>query len=55
MSRLPRLWRLLKDRKDAINDQIFFWGDTFRIVGVLKNYRQESSKKKFRTIDFSLR
>jgi len=31
--------------EDAIDDQIFFWGDTFRIVGVLKNYYQESLKK----------
>jgi putative ABC transport system permease protein len=30
---------------DVIDDQIFFWGDTFRIVGVLKNYHQESLKK----------
>jgi putative ABC transport system permease protein len=29
----------------AINDQIFFWGDTFKIVGVVKNYHQESLKK----------
>jgi putative ABC transport system permease protein len=34
-----------KDLSEAINDQIFFWGDTFRIVGVLKNYHQESLKK----------
>lgn len=32
---------------DAINDQIDFWGDTFRIVGVVKNYRHESLKKAF--------
>jgi putative ABC transport system permease protein len=31
--------------EDAISDQINFWGDTFRIVGVLKNYHQESLKK----------
>lgn len=31
--------------EDAVNDQIFFWGDTFRIVGVMKNYHQESLKK----------
>ncbi len=37
---------------DAINDQIYFWGDTFRIVGVLKNYRQESSKKNFEPLIF---
>lgn len=31
--------------EDAINDQIFFWGDTFKIVGVVKNDHQESLKK----------
>lgn len=31
--------------EEAVNEQIFFWGDTFRIVGVLKNYHQESLKK----------
>lgn len=36
----------------AIDDQIFFWGDTFRIVGVLKNYRQESLKKDFEPLIF---
>lgn len=36
----------------AINDQIFFWGDTFRIVGVLKNYRQESVKQSFEPLVF---
>lgn len=38
--------------EDAINDQIYFWGDTFRIVGVVKNYRQESSKKAFDQLIF---
>jgi putative ABC transport system permease protein len=38
--------------EDAINDQIFFWGDTFRIVGVLKNYHQESLKKAFEPLIF---
>jgi putative ABC transport system permease protein len=34
-----------KKPEDAINDQIFFWGDTLGIVGVLKDYHQESLKK----------
>jgi putative ABC transport system permease protein len=37
---------------DAINDEIFFWGDTFRIVGVVKNYHQESLKKAFEPLIF---
>jgi len=41
-----------KKIEDAINDQIFFWGDTFRIVGVLKNYRQESLKKAYDPLVF---
>ncbi|MBT1697873.1 ABC transporter permease [Fulvivirgaceae bacterium PWU4] len=38
--------------EDAINDEIFFWGDTFRIVGVLKNYHQESLKKSHEPLVF---
>ncbi len=41
-----------KKLTEAVNDQIFFWGDTFRIVGVLKNYRQESLKKAFEPLIF---
>jgi putative ABC transport system permease protein len=38
--------------EDALNDQINFWGDTFRIVGVVKNYRQESLKKAYEPLIF---
>lgn len=41
-----------KALEEAIDDQIFFWGDTFRIVGVVKNYRQESVKKSFEPLIF---
>ncbi len=41
-----------KKPEDALNDQIFFWGDTFRIVGVVKNYHQESLKKAFEPLIF---
>jgi putative ABC transport system permease protein len=36
----------------AIDEYVNFWGDTFRIVGVLKNYRQESMKKDFEQLLF---
>lgn len=41
-----------KNFEEAINDQIFFWGDTFRIVGVLKDYHQESVKKSVEPLIF---
>lgn len=41
--------------EDAINDQIYFWGDTLRIVGVVKNYRQESAKKDYDHLIFVYR
>jgi putative ABC transport system permease protein len=41
-----------KNPDEAINDQIYFWGDTFRIVGVLKNYHQESLKKAYDPLVF---
>jgi putative ABC transport system permease protein len=31
--------------EEALQKEIFFWGDTFRIVGILKDYHQESLKK----------
>jgi putative ABC transport system permease protein len=41
-----------KKPEDALNDQIFFWGDTFRIAGVIKNYHQESLKKSYEPLIF---
>ncbi|AYB34597.1 ABC transporter permease [Chryseolinea soli] len=41
-----------KTPKEALNEQIFFWGDTFKIVGVLKDYRQESMKRNFEPLIF---
>ncbi len=38
--------------EDAINEQINFWGDTLRIVGVVKDYHQESLKKAFDPLVF---
>jgi len=38
--------------EEALNREIFFWGDTFEIVGVLKNYHQESLKKSFEPLIF---
>jgi putative ABC transport system permease protein len=38
--------------EDAIDDEINFWGDTFRIVGIVKNFRQESLKKNFEPLIF---
>src|SRR6476469_5628386 len=38
--------------EEAIDDHIYFWGDTFRIVGVLKNYHHESMKKSFDPLVF---
>lgn len=37
---------------DAINDRINFWGDTFRIVGVVRDYAQESLKKSVEPLVF---
>jgi len=38
--------------QEAINQKIFFWGDTFNIVGVVKNYRQESPKQAYDPLIF---
>lgn len=39
---------------DVLDKEIFFWGDTFRVVGVLKDYHQESLKKSFDPMIFRL-
>lgn len=39
---------------EAINRDMYFWGDTFKIVGVVKNYHQESLKKSFEPLVFRL-
>jgi putative ABC transport system permease protein len=39
-------------QEEALGRRIFFWGDTFEIVGVLKNYHQESLKKSFEPLIF---
>ncbi|MFK7953164.1 MAG: ABC transporter permease [Ekhidna sp.] len=38
--------------EDALNKKIFFWGDTFNIVGVVKNYRHESPKQAYDAMIF---
>ncbi len=38
--------------EDAINDLINFWGDTLKIIGVVKDYHQESLKKAFDPLVF---
>ena len=40
------------DASEAINKKIYFWGDTFNIVGVVQNYRQESPKKAYDPLIF---
>ncbi|MEQ9426604.1 MAG: ABC transporter permease [Cyclobacteriaceae bacterium] len=37
----------LNNLEDILNKKIFFWGDTFNVVGVVKNYRQESPKQAY--------
>lgn len=41
-----------KTYEEALQRDVFFWGDTFKIVGVLKDYHQESLKKSFEPLLF---
>lgn len=41
-----------QEAQEALNQKILFWGDTFNIVGVVKNYRQESPKQAFDPLIF---
>ncbi len=38
--------------ESALGVDIFFWGDNYKIVGVLKNFHQESLKEKFDAVIF---
>jgi putative ABC transport system permease protein len=38
--------------ESALGVDIYFWGDNYKIVGVLKNFHQESLKEKFDAIIF---
>ncbi len=40
------------DVEEILNQKINFWGDTFNIVGVVKNYRQESPKEAYDALIF---
>lgn len=40
------------DPEELINEQINFWGDTMTVVGVVKNYRQESPKQAYDALIF---
>ena len=41
-----------EDQTSALNVPIFFWGDTFNIVGVLKNFHQEGLHKDYEPLIF---
>ncbi len=38
--------------EDAIGESIYFWGNNYKIIGVLKNYHQESLKENFDALIF---
>lgn len=38
--------------QDVLDKELFFWGDTFKIVGVVKNYHQQSPKADFEPLLF---
>ncbi len=40
------------DPEEVLNKDFYFWGDTFKIVGVVKNYRQESPKADYDALVF---
>ena len=40
------------DPEEILNRKIFFWGDTMSVVGVVKNYRQESPKQAYDALIF---
>ncbi len=45
----------ISDPERILGERIFFWGDTFNIVGVVKDYRQESPKTAYDALIFRYR
>jgi len=43
-----------KSPADAIGDSIYFWGKHYEIIGVLRNFHQESLKERYNAIIFRL-
>jgi putative ABC transport system permease protein len=43
-----------KTSESAIGEAIFFWGDKYKIIGVLKNFHQESLKENYDALIFRL-
>ncbi len=42
----------MTDPEELMKKKLFFWGDTFNIIGVVKDYRQESPKQAYDAIIF---
>ena len=40
--------------ESALGEMIFFWGDNYKIIGVLKDYHQESLKENYDALIFRL-
>ena len=38
--------------ESAIGEEIFFWGNNYKIIGVLKNFHQESLKENYDALIF---
>jgi putative ABC transport system permease protein len=43
-----------KTPESAIGEVIFFWGNNYKIIGILKNFHQESLKEKYDALIFRL-
>lgn len=42
----------LSSPEEILNQKVYFWGDTFNVVGVVKNYRQASPKSNYEALLF---
>lgn len=45
----------ISDPEALLNEKIFFWGDTFNVIGIVKDYRQESPKSAYDALIFRYR
>ena len=53
MKKLLSSW-VFETPESALGEVIYFWGNNYKIVGVLKNFHQESLKENFDALIFRL-
>lgn len=47
LNEMAAVWLGFRSPEEAVNQQVIYWGKTYNVVGILKNYHQQSLKNEF--------